>query len=85
MAKQEYIYRVEFTEPPIPEEDKTDFYFHSLGAIYDKFTPEQVGCKITRLWNAHVSDGVEYTNRKGTVRITRHPIVRHHKQGLLGD
>lgn len=39
MAKTEYIYRVAFSEQPIEEDDRTEFFFHSLTAIYEKFTP----------------------------------------------
>lgn len=76
MAKTEYIYRVGFSEPPIPEDDRTEFYFHSLSAIYEKFTPEQVGCKVTNLWKLGVSNGNEYTSRSGEVHISREPIER---------
>lgn len=85
MAKTEYIYRVAFSEPPIKEDDRTEFFFHSLTAIYEKFTPEQVGCKVTRLWNVGVSDGKEYTSRSGDVRITREPIERKHRTALCDD
>lgn len=85
MAKTEYIYRVAFSEPPIEEDDRTEFFFHSLTAIYEKFTPEQVGCKVTRLWNVGVSDGKEYTNRSRDVRITREPIERKHRKALCDD
>lgn len=85
MAKQEYIYKVEFYISPIEEDDRTEFFFHSLTAIYDKFTPEQVGCKVTRLWNVGVSDGNEYTSRNGDVHITREPIERKHRTALCDD
>lgn len=85
MAKTEYIYRVGFSEPPIEEDDRTEFYFHSLTAIYEKFTPEQVGCKVTRLWNIGVSDGNEYTSRDGAVHISREPIERKHRTALCDD
>ena len=85
MAKQEYIYKVEFYISPIEEDDRTESFFHSLTAIYEKFTPEQVGCKVTRLWNVGVSDGNEYTSRNGDVHITREPIERKHRTALCDD
>lgn len=85
MAKTEYIYRVAFNEPPIEEDDRTEFFFHSLTAIYEKFTPEQVGCKVTRLWNIGVSDGNVYTSRSGDVHITREPIERKRRAILCDD
>lgn len=85
MAKTEYIYRVAFNEPPFEEEVRTEFFFHSLTAIYEKFTTEQVGCKVTRLWNIGVSDGNEYTSRSGDVHITREPIERKRRAILCDD
>ena len=84
MQKQEHIYRVDFKIPP-SENAGTDFYFTSLAAIYELFTPEQVGCKVTRLWNVGVSDGNEYTSRSGDVHITRKPIERKHRTALCDD
>lgn len=79
MAKDEFIYRVSFTEPPFEgNPDKTDFFFGSLSAIYQIFTPKQIGCKVTRLWNLGVSDGKPYTNRQGTVTVAREPLERKH-------
>ena len=51
MSELEFIYRVAFNEPPLENDDSWEFYFTSLSAIYEKFTPEQVGCKVSRLWN----------------------------------
>lgn len=70
--KKEHIYRVAFNEPPIEEDDRTEFYFTSLSAIYEEFTPEQVGCKVSRLWNIGVSGGTPYEGAK--CKITREPL-----------
>ena len=72
MEKQEYIYRVAFNEPPIQDDDRTEFFFTSLSAIYEEFTPDQVGCKVTRLWNIGVSGGTPYEGAK--CKITREPL-----------
>lgn len=69
-----FIYRVAFKEPPLSGDGRTEFYFHSLAAIYDTFTAEQIGCKVTRLWNIGVSDGNPYNGRR--CRITREQILR---------
>lgn len=66
------IYRVAFNEPPLQGDDRTEFFFTSLSAIYDAFTPEQVGCKVSRLWNIGVSDGVTYAGAR--CKITREPL-----------
>lgn len=70
--KKEHIYRVAFNEPPIQDDDRTEFFFTSLSAIYEEFTPDQVGCKVTRLWNIGVSGGTPYEGAK--CKITREPL-----------
>ena len=54
------VYRVAFNEPPLTDDSRTEFFFTSLSAIYDTFTPEQIGCKVSRLYNIGVSDGTPY-------------------------
>ena len=74
MGCKNCFYRVEFKGPPIEGDDRTEFYFSSLAAIYEQFTPEQVGCKVARLWNIGVSDGVPYRGRRCS--ITKEQIRR---------
>lgn len=57
------IYKVVFKAPPLSDDDRTEFFFTSLSAIYDTFTPDQVGCKVSRLWNIGVSQGQPYVGR----------------------
>lgn len=71
---EEHIFRVAFRETPLDGDPRTDFFFHSLSAIYEVFTAEQVGCKVSRLWNIGVSDGAVYDGR--LCRITKEPISR---------
>lgn len=72
---EEFIYRVEFKVPPLlGVDDRTEFFFHSLAAIYEVFTSKQIGCKVTRLWNIGVSHGNPYDGRR--YRITKEPILR---------
>lgn len=71
MGIKDWFYRVEFKEPPIEGDERTEFYFSSLAAIYEQFTPEQVGCKVSRLWNIGVSDGFPYKGRKCTITKER--------------
>lgn len=53
----------------VPVEGKTDYYFTSLAAIYDLFTPEQIGLSLSRLWVSHVrADNPRVTQ---TCRISR--------------
>lgn len=67
MGYKDCFYRVEFKEPPIEGDDRTEFYFSSLAAIYEQFTPEQVGCRVARLWNIGVSDGISYKGRRCSI------------------
>ena len=71
MGRKDWFYRVEFKEPPIEGDGRTEFYFSSLAAIYEQFAPEQVGCKVARLWNVGVSDGVPYRGRKCSITRER--------------
>lgn len=71
---EEYIYRVAFKEPPLADDERKDFFFHSVAAIYEVFAPEQIGCKVTRLWNLGVSQGNAYHGR--LCDVTKEPIMR---------
>ncbi len=68
------IYRVRFKEPPLTDDPQTDFYFFSVSAIYRMFTEEQIGCKVTNLWNIRITQGTPYENSKCI--ITREPVYR---------
>lgn len=71
MSEQTHIYRVSFREPV---DDKTDYFFGSLSAIYDTFSVEQVGCKVSRLWNLKITPDKPYLGRKCS--ITKEPFNR---------
>lgn len=73
--KTDYAYLVEFNEPPSAKyQTQTKFCFTSLAAIYDQFTPEQVGCRVEALWSMHISDGNKFKGPSCTV--SRLPIFR---------
>lgn len=73
----EYIYKVTFKgETPCGYDHDREFYFGSLAAIYDVFSPGQIGCHVENLWNVGVSDGNPYEN--ALCRITREPLIRKH-------
>lgn len=67
------VYRVSFKNPPLADDDRRDFFFSSLSAIYDMFTDEQIGCKVTRLWNLGVSQGNPYNGK--LCKITKEPLT----------
>lgn len=63
-TKRENIIRVQFREPPLASKPRqTDFYFGSLAAIYEEFTPEQIGCRVEHLWNYGVMPDHPYMNK----------------------
>ena len=65
MAKeQKTIYRVQFKEPPLNDDERTEFFFTSLAAIYDVFTAEQIGCRVNRLYNIGLPDGTPYDGKR---------------------
>lgn len=73
MSELEFIYRVAFNEPPLENDDSWEFYFTSLSAIYEKFTPEQVGCKVSRLWNLKITPDKPYNTMVGGVVSRKNP------------
>lgn len=49
-----HIYHIQFREPPLKGDCCCDFYFTSIAAIYDVFTPEQVGTSLNQLWASKI-------------------------------
>lgn len=72
------IYRVAFSEPPLSDDDRREFYFTSLSAIYETFAPKQIGCKATNLWNIGVSQGKPYHGR--LCQITKESLTSKTQQ-----
>ena len=56
-----YAYEVRFHDPP-------DGHFFSLAAIFDHFTPSEVGCSVQALYRAGVREGRKYEGRRCVVR-----------------
>jgi hypothetical protein len=55
------IYCVRFKEPVNGE---YNYHFGSIAAIYEVFTPEQIGCRIQNLWNYKLSASKPYKSQK---------------------
>lgn len=71
----EYVYKVLFFDQPIGSHtEQREFLFGSLAAIYEIFTPHQIGCRVENLWSEKVSDGYPYENK--LCRITKEPVIR---------
>ena len=74
-----YIIKVMF---PASVEGKREHFFGSLAAIYEKFTPYQIGCKLPSLWKAGIEPGNPKKTRKCT--ISKHEVVRKEQQKKKG-
>lgn len=71
----QHIYKLHFFEP---NKGKRDHYFTSLAAIYTVFLPEDIGCKVSNLWNLKVAEGVPYENKK--CRITKEVLTKKRQE-----
>lgn len=71
MEKNETIIKVNF---PIPVNGNNEHYFGSLAAIYDVFTPGQIGCKLETLWDYGIDVGKPKLTR--TCLISKHQVHR---------
>ena len=72
MIKIRYIYAVTFFSAPLPSEGRRKlFLFSSLAAIYEMFTPQQIGCSLGHLYNLRISDGAVYGGQQCIVHRER--------------
>lgn len=67
---EQNVIKVQFLKPI---DGKTEYFFGSLSAIYERFTTEQIGCVMQTLWGK-ISADTPYVNSKCI--ITKHPVVR---------
>lgn len=58
--------RSQIVKVTFPEaiEGKTEHYFGSIAAIYEKFTPFQIGCKKEYLWKSKIEPGKPKQTKK---------------------
>lgn len=65
------IYRVVLRNIPVRITEllglKEAFYFGSMAAIFEVFTPEEIGCTVRRLWALKIRPGAPYVGQKATV------------------
>ncbi len=47
--------------------DEEHYYFGSIAAIYEHFTPEQLGVSLSRLWSFGITLERPYKNRICTI------------------
>ena len=82
MPRDEFIYRLTLLTVDTTQEE-AEFYFTSLSAIYDRFTPEQIGCRVTRLYSVGVTRGAVYRNK--LVEVRRYPLARKPQRRAVAD
>lgn len=71
MDTKSHIIKVVF---PSAVDGSREHYFGSLAAIYETFTPYQIGCKVATLWKAGIEPGKEKKTSKCVV--SRHEVLR---------
>ena len=84
MGTRSTIIRVRFFDAPLHDQPtKTEFYFGSLTAIYEVFSPKQVGCRVETLWNADIDFGKPYRNR--LCEVSKEKLVRKPQKRRLTE
>lgn len=48
--------------------DDENYYFGSLAAIYDRFTPSEMGVSLARLYDVVITPEKPYRNKKCIIR-----------------
>lgn len=48
--------------------DDENFYFGSLAAVYDRFTPSELGVSLSRLYDVAITPEKPYRNDKCIIR-----------------
>ena len=67
----ETIYKVSFRRPPLTGDERTEFFFGSLKAIYSILTEEHIGCKVETLWANHITEEHPFHNAHCTITCNR--------------
>lgn len=62
-TSQSHIIHIHFFQPT---NGTTDAYFGSLAAVYDYFTPEQIGAPLRRLWGKPI-DNIPFATQRCTI------------------
>jgi len=57
------------------------YYFGSLFAIYERFTSDDIGCNVERLWAVKITPGSPYEGSKCTVSQE----IMYHKKTNRGN
>ena len=64
-----FVYSVLFYAAPFRDLPRQKFFlFTSLAAIYEVFSPEQIGCGLRNLYNLRVPDGTAYAGGRCIIK-----------------
>lgn len=64
-----YAYSVIFMSPPFRDKPRQRlFLFSSLAAIFEVFSPEQIGCGLGHLYNLKVPDGSAFAGKRCIIK-----------------
>lgn len=64
-----FVYSVLFFAAPLPEKPRQKFFlFSSLAAIFDVFSPEQIGCGLGHLYNLQVPSGSAFAGKRCIIK-----------------
>ena len=72
--RKEYVIHLHFIHPI---QNRTDFFFGCLRAIFDRFPAEVVGTTLRKLWDANAGKGSKVVTRNCTIERVE---VLHCKQ-----
>lgn len=77
-GRDRFVYLVQFFAAPFPSQPRQRvFFFSSLAAIFDLFSPEQVGCGLGNLYNLQIADGSVYCGKRCIIKRERVRAKRH--------
>lgn len=74
--RAEFIYWVHFDLQRHSGFLDCDFFFHSIAAIYERFSPTEIGCGAERLYAVGLGRGNQYHNARRKVTVRRAVIYR---------
>jgi len=77
------VIRVSFIRPVRERGGLTDFFFGSMAAIYEMFTPEEIGCRLGTLYAANISP--EAFKVTANCVISKHRLYTKRQKGARDE
>lgn len=77
------VVRVRFVNPARGKEGHTDFFFGSIAAIYEMFTPEEIGCRLGTLYAANITP--ERFKVTPNCVVSKHRLYTKKQKGARDD